>query len=1033
MIEPKPRKKKKIVLSNKLYNIDKYQLYAFRRKTNNVNPNINKNVNKNINKNVSNKKVNNKVNKPIVKNANDKPIDLLLNIFVIVTSTLIFYFITKSVYGTNFSLIFSFILLVFILIGVYLDNRNPNKKHRLLKALCIIVLLFMVAGLIGGVMFFSYIAKNAPKFDPSLLNMKESSIIYDSKKNEIAKLGTELRDNIEYEQVSETFIDALVATEDSRFFTHDGFDLPRFFKAAVGQVMNKITGSSSNAGGGSTLSMQVVKNTFTSSEDTGIKGIVRKFTDIYISVYELERNYTKEQIIEFYINNHSIYGITYGIQEGSRALFGKDAEDLNLAEASLAVGLYQSPSTYNPFTHPEAAEKRRNTVLYQMHNHGYITEEEWNIAKSIPVTSLLAEDDNTANPYQGYIDYVCEEVQNRYQIDPLKTPVLIYTNLDTKIQDGINSIFNNKSTELWGKNHNYLQAGTAVINSHNGAILALGTGRNKTGAKTYSYATFSPTTLRQIGSTAKPLFDYGPGMEYNNWSTYTLFDDSPYTYTSGQSITNWDNGYKGIITLRRALADSRNVPALKAFQQVDKKKIIKFVTSAGITPEISGGTIHEAHSIGSFTGASPLIMAGAYQIFSNGGYYYEPYSVHTIQLRETKKNVIQNFEPTKVKVASESTAYMITDVLRGVGTNRSGLENDDVAVKTGTTNVSSEIKKKYPDAIRDLWIDGYTPDTVISLWIGYDSVSVKGEWLKSSGGSNLRNTIFNRIARVAFKHDGQRFVQPDTVTKVTVVKNSDPPVLPNVGTDSNNTVTELFKVGTEPTEISIADAKTDPPSNVKANLQANGDVIVSWDPITAPTYLPGTFGYYVSYNGQSLGFTINASYTISNGKEGTYKVKTGYQVRDAAGNIRDHYLSDEVSAELKYQYLVYPDQALTGSVEVLVGNPLPDHVLNKDLITLKQAVVDKEIDKKDYKINFIITNTDTNSKVTNIDTSKAGNYLVKYHVIYQVNGVVLYEQTLPKPNQITVTVKEKEPEKPEEPGEPEQEETGEGTSENPEN
>ena len=188
-----------------------------------------------------------------------------------------------------------------------------------------------------------------------------------------------------------------------------------------------------------------------------------------------------------------------------------------------------------------------------------------------------------------------------------------------------------------GETYNWIddrvQAGITVLDSETGDVLAIGAGRNRA-AGAWNYAV---DNKRQPGSTAKPLFDYGPGIEYNNWSTYTLFDDSPYTYSNGRSIKNWDNGYYGTITLRRALSTSRNIPALKAFQQVDNEKIIEFVENLGITPEIENGKIHEAHSIGAFSpGVSSMEMAGAYAAFSNGGYYNEPHTIEKIGITSSR-------------------------------------------------------------------------------------------------------------------------------------------------------------------------------------------------------------------------------------------------------------------------------------------------------------------------------------------------------------------------------------------------------------
>ena len=345
--------------------------------------------------------------------------------------------------------------------------------------------------------------------------------------------------------------------------------------------------------------------------------------------------------------------------------------------------MFKSPNYYRPNVNPKNATERRKTVLYLMKKHGYITEEEEKLANSIPVESLTAESTNTSDKYQGYIDTVVEEVKEKYNVNAYVTPLLIYTNMDKAKQDAVNSVLNGETYE-WINDK--VQTGVSVLDSQTGKILAIGGGRNKSGAKTWNYAT---DIKRQPGSTAKPLFDYGPGIEYNNWSTYTLFDDAPYSYSNGRSIKNWDGGYYGTITLRRSLATSRNIPALKAFQQVDNKKIIEFVTNLGINPEIENGKIHEAHSIGAFTGVSPLQMSAAYAAFSNGGYYNEPYSVSKVVFRDTGET--KEHKSNKKQVMSDATAFMISSVLQDVALTGGTPKN--VACKTGTTNYDDNTMK----------------------------------------------------------------------------------------------------------------------------------------------------------------------------------------------------------------------------------------------------------------------------------------------------------------------------------------------------
>jgi len=886
------------------------------------------------------------------------------------------FVVMMQLYDKVVALIVTGLLLIVLLIGAYLDKpKKTSKVRKFFKIILMIILALCIIGVLAVCAFLGYVVKNAPDFETELLKEKEATIIYDKDGNEYAKIGTDIRENIEYPQLSEQFVDALIATEDSRFFQHNGFDLMRFVKAAGGQLITKLLGGGDNAGGGSTLTMQVVKNTFTSTEDQGIQGIIRKFTDIYISIFQLEKNYTKEQIIEFYVNNHELIGNIGGIQEGSRFLFNKDAKDLTLPEAALVAGLYQAPTYYNPYNNPERAEKRRETVLNLMVRHHYITKEERELAMAVPVESLLNQNHANTNVYQGFIDLVCEEVKNRWGVDPYQVPLLINTTMDRKVQDGINDIMNGK-TYKWKDDK--IQGGIAVINSTNGQIKAVGTGRNRNGAKSYSYATFDKDTLRQIGSTAKPLFDYGPGIEYNNWSTGKVFDDSPYTYSNGKTIHNHDNRYFGKITLRTALAESRNIPALKAFQQVDNRKIVELVTTVGITPEISDGRIHEAHAIGAFTGSSPLVMAGAYQIFSNGGYYYQPFSVTKVVFRDTGEE--DEYTSPKVKVISEATAWMITDVLKDVGRTSSFnslLSSDVVAVKTGTTNFDSKTKSKYKlsgDAIREYWVDGYTKDTVISIWMGYDKISNKN-CLKYSSDGWRRNSLFKAAAKAAFSHKKNDWSKPKSVIAVTVEKGSDPLKLPSENTPSDQKITEYFKSGTEPTEVSTKYLSSSNPSGLSGTIRSDGNVLLSWNPVSNPGYQEKyTFGYIVYYNGEHVDFTTNTTYVASNGM-GTYTVKSGYK----SGDQKYSNTSSGVSVKVESKIAA----SLTGNsyTSYNVGDYIPSNLYDKSLVRVMDTTTNTDVTSE---AKITVTITDKSGNTVNAPSSAAANtYKVTYKIEYR--------------------------------------------------
>lgn len=732
-------------------------------------------------------------------------------------------------------------------------QKKKKKIKKILKLLLNIFLLLLLIGLIGGIVFAVYIVVKAPNFDPKNLYSTEASIVYDKNGKQITKLGVEKRKNVNYDDLPQVLVDAIIATEDSRFMQHNGFDLPRFLKASAGQVVNKITGHG-NAGGGSTLTMQVSKNNYTSVESSGFEGIVRKFTDIYISIFKLEKNYSKEEIIEFYVNIPYLGNNSYGVEQACQSYFGKSVSDINLSEASLIAGLFQAPASYDPYRHPDYAEERRNTVLYLMQRHGYITKEEAEDAKKISVTSLLrsSNPESESNEYQSYIDVVIDEVEEKTGNNPYTTGMKIYTNLDTDKQTVLNDLMNGKT---WTWKDDKVQAGVAIVDVNTGALVAVGGGRNRTGARQLNYAT---DITRQIGSCAKPLFDYGPAFEYNNAGLASQVYDGPHSYSSGVAIRNVDGSYGGTMTYKYALAASRNIPALKVFQSVDNSKIKEFVTKLGITPEIdSNGGLHEAHALGAFTGSNPKSMAAAYAAFANGGYYAEPYTINKVEYIDSDKTV--SLKSKRTRVMSDSTAYMITDALTyavssygNIGGSVSGVQ---LAAKTGTTMFDETARKKYgypSSANMDMWVTGYTPEYAVSLWYGYTEAE-KGYYLGSEGYS-VRGKIFRQIiSGISDKSGSKKFTVPSSVVKVTVEKETSPLMLPSANTPDNMKVTEYFKKGTQPTEVSPRYSALPNASGLTAKTNGN-QVELTWTAAEKPEYLTDDYfrKNYKNYFGSSL-------------------------------------------------------------------------------------------------------------------------------------------------------------------------------------
>ena len=903
----------------------------------------------------------------------NKPFLIFAILFVILM--IVGYFIL----GLLFTVFMGVGILIIVGIAKLVDSvKNKPKQKKIVNTILIIILSLGILVMLAGIVFMIYIAISSnPKFDAEKLDSSEPTVLYDINGEEYAKLGSEMRDKVTYEQLPEVLVDAIVATEDSRFFQHNGFDAPRFLRASIGQVFGN-----SDAGGASTLSMQVVKNSLTSSIATGLDGVIRKFQDIYLSIFKLEKNYTKEQIIEFYVNNHGLGGNVYGVSQAARVYFNKDIEDLNLAEASIIAGMFQAPNTYRPTNEDniEAVTKRRDTVLYLMERHGYITEEERDLASSISIESLVnynASADTSGNSeYQGYIDTVVAEVEDKIGQNPYTVSMQIYTNLDRDKQDGLNRVMNG---EKYNWVNDVIQSGVTVLDSESGKILAIGAGRNKTGVNTLNFAT-SDTIRRQPGSTAKPLFDYGPLIEYNNASTfgyndgndnYRMFVDEPYSYSTGQEINNWDGKFMGNMTTRRALSLSRNIPALKAFQQVDNAKIIEFVQKLGIEPEIENGKIHEAHALGAFTGVNSLDMAGAYAAFSNGGYYNEPYSVSKVVINNTGEEYTHESE--KTKAMEDSTAFMITSILDDTSITGGGAM-DRVAMKTGTTNFDEATRERLgmaDDAIRDSWVVGYTTKTVIAMWYGYEKTNAdlvsQGYYFHNLSGTVQRDRLFTAIANEVFEDNKEEFTMPDSVVRVPLVSGSSTAKVAGTGYTGSTTY-EYFKKDHEPSgNVETSNLAT--PTGLTASY-SNGSVKISWNAVnpgtTDSSY--GDFGYNVYFNNTLLGFTTNTSYTVNNPSNpyGTYKVVATFQKYDGLN-------SQPATYELKKQSANLSIRASAITVETFNINNILDYN-----IKVYNGSTDVTSETSNWRLSSVSPNIDISSGII----STPNTYTLKYRFTY---------------------------------------------------
>lgn len=884
-------------------------------------------------------------------------------------------------------------LIIYFVVKPKKKTGNKNGKE-LLKTILIVGFSCATFVLLVGIGFGIYIISTATEFTQEKLYNKDASILYTYNGEEYAKLGTELRQKVTYDELSQSLIDAIIATEDSRFFQHSGVDLPRFLKASIKQVLG------GGGGGASTLTMQVSKNAFTSTEDEGIKGIIRKFTDIYISVFKIETHYTKEEILEFYVNSYYMGNGNTGVQQASLDYFGKPASELNVAEAAMIAGLFQAPNAYDPTIHPEACEQRRKTVLSLMLRHGYITQEEYNIAKELTVEKLLKENTIETTEYQDFIDTVVSEVIKRTGNDPYHVPMKIYTTMHKDMQDQMNGVMNGS---LYTWKNDTIQGASIVLDVKTGAITAVGAGRNRV-MRGENLAT---EMERQIGSTAKPFYDYGPGIEYNNWSSYTPFTDEPHSYSEGISLRNWDNKYYGFQTLHDALKHSRNIPAVKAFQSLKSEDIRKFVTDLGLSPD---DYLHEAHALGGYTGESPLTMAAAYAAFSNGGYYIEPHSFTRIEYTDTGDTY--EVKPITRKVMSSETAYIMTKILEDTSSYAVGLSVNGVnyAAKTGTTNFDYDTIKKFglaSNAISDKWIGSFNDSYAIAVWYGYKIPTNKENHLTMSDYSIKK--VFQTIAKSVYT-SRSTWTKPDNVVQLEVEDQLPTAMLASEYTPSDLKISAYFKKGFEPTETSSRFSQLDNVTNLNYNEKT---ATLSWNGIETPKFLSTNYldslysnifkdttyrqkhiNSMISYNNKNLGNVVynvyqkdatgnltlltttnNTSYVYPTHGSTTFVVKASYSIFKSNMSSGAEFTVNGSSASI-----ISVQLSGESTINLKIGDTYTEH--SNPVIVLENGIND--VTSQSTITYTVLRNSDKKmfSNVSYIDTSKEDTYTITYHISY---------------------------------------------------
>lgn len=600
---------------------------------------------------------------------------------------------------------------------------NKPTILRLIKYLSISFLSLVIAAIVlGGGVFFYYVSK-APSLSESKLVATTSSKIYDNKNQLIADLGSERRVNAQANDIPTDLVKAIVSIEDHRFFDHRGIDTIRILGAFLRNLQ------SNSLQGGSTLTQQLIKLTYFSTS-TSDQTISRKAQEAWLAI-QLEQKATKQEILTYYINKVYMSNGNYGMQTAAQNYYGKDLNNLSLPQLALLAGMPQAPNQYDPYSHPEAAQDRRNLVLSKMKNQGYISAEQYEKAVNTPITDGLQSLKSASN-YPAYMDNYLKEVINQVEEETgynlLTTGMDVYTNVDQEAQKHLWDIYN--TDEYVAYPDDELQVASTIVDVSNGKVIAQLGARHQSSNVSFGINQ-AVETNRDWGSTMKPITDYAPALEYGVYdSTATIVHDEPYNYPGTNTpVYNWDRGYFGNITLQYALQQSRNVPAVETLNKVGLNRAKTFLNGLGIDYP----SIHYSNAISSNTtesdkkyGASSEKMAAAYAAFANGGTYYKPMYIHKVVFSDGSEKEFSNVGTRAMK---ETTAYMMTDMMKTVlsyGTGRNAyLAWLPQAGKTGTSNYTDEeienhIKTSQFVAPDELFA-GYTRKYSMAVWTGYSN------------------------------------------------------------------------------------------------------------------------------------------------------------------------------------------------------------------------------------------------------------------------------------------------------------------------
>ena len=590
------------------------------------------------------------------------------------------------------------------------------KRYNLTK----ITIIFVLVAIVSTGSYLFYLAKTA-NVKVLQSSISAQTVIYDKDNNEAGNLYGQKGTPVKIDQISKNITNAVVATEDRTFYKNHGVNLKRFALAAV---------TLGRFGGGSTITQQLAKNAYLTQEQT----IDRKAREFFLAL-EINKHYSKDEILDMYLNNSYFGNGVWGIQDAALKYFGVPASEVTVDEAASLAGMLKGPEIYNPlYEKGKYATDRRNTVLQNMVNAGYLEQSQADTFMKVDLQAQLQDNYQSKSSqykYPSYYNAVISEAERKYGLtlqEIMNNGYKIYTGMDQNMQSGLQKTYSDPSFFPQASDGTYAQSASVAIDPKTGAVNALVGNVNTEGSNSFTDYNYATMSKRSPGSVIKPLIVYAPAIEAG-WSIDKMVDDSPADY-NGWKPTDFDNQWRGQIPMYTALANSYNIPAINTYQAIGPKVGNALGREFGLDLSSKNDVLPTA--LGAGVETNPWQIAQAYQVFANGGVMNDAHLITKIE--NAAGQVVKTAKVTKKRVISKDTADKMTQMMLGTYTNGSAWKASPksytLAGKTGTNED------------QDQWVVGYTPDVVMALWVGY----ADGKYKLTGSSEGQTSVIFRQEA-----------------------------------------------------------------------------------------------------------------------------------------------------------------------------------------------------------------------------------------------------------------------------------------------